>query len=155
MEFLAVAKQARRRRARARVPAGRAALLGSTESTTASKSAINFSGAMVSVAQSATPFPARALPTKDTGTEHHAFSHHLVDPAVDQPLFHLEVGLSRSAEDRRFGRFLEHRDLVPGAGELLAASEPRRTGAHYRDFPAGLVRGRLRPYPAFLERPCR
>src|SRR5207244_3721183 len=45
-----------------------------------------------------------------------------------------------------------HGDAVPGWRQLLGASEPRRTGAHHRDLPAGLVRERLRLYPAFLER---
>ncbi len=92
------------------------------------------------------------LADEDTGTERHAFRFHLIDAAVDQPLLHLEIGypIAQKATDPVV--FFEHRDVVPGARELLGASEPRWTGAHHRDLLAGPMRGGLRSYPAFLER---
>src|SRR6266516_4837204 len=96
--------------------------------------------------------PGAPLADEDTGTEHHAFSLHLIDPAVDQPLLHLEIGYPVAQKTTDPVVFFEQRDVVPGARELLGASEPRRTGAHHRDFLSGLVLGRLWPYPAFLER---
>src|SRR6266705_3083266 len=92
------------------------------------------------------------LADEDTGTERHPFGFHLVDPAVDQPLLHLEIGYPVAQKTADAVVFFEHRDVVPGARELLGASEPRRTGAHHRDLLSGLVLRRLRPYPAFLER---
>src|SRR5712691_8599040 len=98
------------------------------------------------------PLSGARLADEDTGTEHHAFRFHLIDPAVDQPLLHLEIGYSVAQKTADTVVFFEHRDVVPDARELLGASKPSRTGAHHRDLPAGLVRGGLRFYPAFLER---
>src|SRR5882762_6184734 len=96
--------------------------------------------------------PRAPLADEDTGSEHHALSLHLVDPAVDQPLLHLEVGYPVAQKTTDPVVFLVHRDIVPGARELLGASEPSRTGAYHRDLLTGLVLRRLRFYPAFLER---
>src|SRR6266705_2505689 len=96
--------------------------------------------------------PGATIADEDTGTEHHAFSLHLIDPAVDQPLLHLEVGYPIAQKTTDPVVFFEQRDVVPGARELLGASQSRRTGAHHRDLLSGLVLGRLWPYPAFLER---
>ncbi len=96
--------------------------------------------------------PRAPLADEGTGTEHHAFGLHLIDPAVDQPLLHLEVGYPVAQKTTDSVVFFEHRDLVPGARELLGASEPRRAGTHHAGLLPGLVRGRLRSYPAFLER---
>src|SRR5882762_5367425 len=97
-------------------------------------------------------FPGTSLADEDARTERHAFRFHLIDPAVDQPLLHLEIGYSVAQKTADPVVFFEHRDVVPGARELLGASEPGRTGAHHRDLLAGLVLGGLRFYPAFLER---
>src|SRR5258706_12033 len=92
------------------------------------------------------------LADEDAGAEPHAFRFHLIDPAVDQPLLHLEIGNAVTQQAADPVVFFEHRDIVPGPRELLGASEPGRTGADHRDLLAGLVLRRLRSYPAFLER---
>ena len=63
---------------------------------------------------------------------------HLRDAAVDDVLFHLEVGNAVAQQAAGLGVFLEHMHVVAGARELLRAGEPRGAGADHRDLLAGL-----------------
>ena len=57
-----------------------------------------------------------------------ALGFHLRDAAVDDALFHLEVGNAVAQKAAGLGEFLEHMHVVSGARELLRASHPRGTG---------------------------
>src|SRR5690606_30878645 len=84
------------------------------------------------------------------GAEGHALGFHLHRAAVDQVLFHLEVGNAVAEQATDAVGLLEYGHGVAGAGELLRAGEPRGARAHDGHGLAGLARGRLRLDPAFL-----
>jgi len=63
------------------------------ESTTASNSARIFSGATVSTAQSVTPFRGGTCRRRHRYGTVTPSASILIDPAVDQPLLHLEIGI--------------------------------------------------------------
>ena len=68
-----------------------------------------------------------------------AFGFHLRDAAVDDVLFHLEVGNAVTQQAAGLGEFLEHMHVMAGARELLRAGQARRAGADHRDLLAGLA----------------
>ncbi len=65
----------------------------------------------------------------DLGAKDHTLGFHLFDPAVDQSFVHLEVGDAVAQQPADAVALFEHRHRVPGAGELLGASEARRPRA--------------------------
>ena len=71
--------------------------------------------------------------------------------AVEDALFHLELGDSVAEEASDTVVALEHRDPVPGRVELGGGREPRRPRAHDGDLLARADRGRGRLDPARLE----
>ena len=71
-----------------------------------------------------------------------ALGFHLRHAAVDDVLFHLEVGNAVAKQAAGLGEFLEDMHVVAGARELLRAGKPRGAGADHRDLLAGLVRRR-------------
>ncbi len=79
--------------------------------------------------------------------------HHLLQAAVDDSLFQLEVGDAVAQKPPEAVVLLEDDHLVPAAGKLLGEGQAGRTGADHRHLPAGLV---LRPNgfdPALFEGP--
>ena len=82
--------------------------------------------------------------------ELHALGPHLLDPAVDVMLLHLEIGNSVSQQSADPIGFLEKYDFVPGASELLRASHSRRAGADDGDALAGPSFRGLRHDPALF-----
>ena len=84
------------------------------------------------------------------GFEGHPFRFHLLGAAVDEMLFHLEVGDAIAEQTADAVRLLEHRHRVPGARQLLRAGQARRTRADDGDLLAGLLLGHLRRDPPFL-----
>ena len=72
--------------------------------------------------------------------ELHAFGLHLLDAAFDMNLFHLEVRDSVAQQAAGLGPALVDMHVMPGARELLRASQARRAGADNGDLLAGLVR---------------
>ena len=73
---------------------------------------------------------------------------HLLEPAVEEALLHLEVGdaVAEQAADPVVA--LEDRDGVPGAGELLGAGQAGGAGADDGHRLAGPDLGRLRGRPS-------
>ena len=70
--------------------------------------------------------PETSTPTLTLQMELDALGFHLFDAAVDQMLFHLEVGNAVTQQTARLGVFLEKMHFVPGAAELLGAGDDRR-----------------------------
>ena len=70
--------------------------------------------------------PSTVTPTSTPGAELDALGLHLLDAAVDQVLFHLEVGDAVAQQAADAVALLEQRHGVAGAGELLGAGEARR-----------------------------
>src|SRR3984957_19489272 len=77
-----------------------------------------------------------------------ALGFHLRDAAVDDALFHLEVGNAVAQKPAGLGEFLEHMHVVSGTRELLRASHSGGAGTDDRDLFAGLGGGDLRLDPA-------
>src|SRR5487761_1913846 len=75
---------------------------------------------------------------------------HLRDAAVDDVLFHLEIGNAVAQQAAGLGVFLEYVHVVTGAGELLRAGHAGRAGADDRDLLAGPGRGDFRLDPAIV-----
>ncbi len=65
--------------------------------------------------------------------ERHTLGRHLVDAAVDQVLFHLEVGDAVAQQAADAVLLLDQRHRVTGAGELLCAGHAGRAGTDHRD----------------------
>src|SRR5690606_9364797 len=84
------------------------------------------------------------------GAESNALSFHLHRAAVDQMLFHLEVGNSVTEQAADAVGLLEHGDGMAGASQLLRAGEAGRSRADDGDSLASLARRDLRLDPAFL-----
>ncbi len=82
--------------------------------------------------------------------ERHALGFHLRHAAVDDVLFHLEVGDAITKQTAGLGEFFVDMDVVAGACELLRGREARGSGADDRDLLAGLDRGDLRLQPAIV-----
>ncbi len=61
-----------------------------------------------------------------------AFAFHLRHAAVDDVLFHLEVGNAVTQQAAGLGVFLEHMHVVAGARELLRAGQARRARSRSR-----------------------
>ena len=82
--------------------------------------------------------------------ELHAFSLHLLDAAIDEMLFHLEVGnaIAQQAADAII--FLKQHHVMPRARELLRARHACRAGADDRHALAGFLLRRLRRNPAIF-----
>ncbi len=84
----------------------------------------------------------------DADMELDALRLHLVDSAVDQMLFHLEVGNAVAQQAAGLAVLLEDMHLMADAGELLRAGEARGAGADDGDALAGLLRRQFRRQPA-------
>ena len=80
-----------------------------------------------------------------------AFGGHLLHAAVDDPLLHLEVGDAVAKQAADAVPFLEQRDIVAGARQLLRRRHSGGTRSDDRDALAGLDFRRLGFDPAFLE----
>ena len=96
-----------------------------------------------------------STPTLVAGPEDDPFGLHLLEPPVEEPLLHLEVGDSVPEQTADPVGTLEDGDRVAGAGELLGTGQPGRARADdaprsCRSAPrAAAARPSLRP------RPCR
>ena len=86
----------------------------------------------------------------DAVVERHAFGFHLRHAAVDDVLFHLEVGNAVAKQAAGLGEFLVDMDVMAGAGELLRSRKARGAGADDGDLLAGLLRRDLRLQPAIV-----
>ena len=80
----------------------------------------------------------------DAGAELGALGAHLLEPPVEDPLLHLELGDAVAQQPADAVGPLEHDDVVPGAGQLLGGGEAGRAGADDRDALAGALQRRLR-----------
>ena len=89
-------------------------------------------------------------PDLGAGAELDAFALHLHRAAIDQVLFHLEVGNAVAQQPADPVGLLEHRHRMACARELLGAGEPGRAAADHRDRLAGVARRDLRPDPALV-----
>src|SRR5258708_3442387 len=86
------------------------------------------------------------------GPELDTFGHDLLDTAIDQVLFHLEIGNAVAQQAANAVGLLEYRDVVTGARKLLGGGETGGTGPdHCNALPAALL-WRLGFDPAFAER---
>ena len=81
-----------------------------------------------------------------------AFGAHLVEPAVEVPLLHLELGDAVPQQPADAVGALEHHDIVTGARELLRRGEARRARSDDGDALAGPNRRHDRLDPAFGPR---
>ena len=91
----------------------------------------------------------RARPEDD------ALGLHLLEPAVEVPLLHLEVGDAVAEQAADPVGALEDGDRVAGPGELLGAGQARRAGADDRHRLARQDLGRLRARPSPRPTPGR
>src|SRR5450830_1198016 len=84
-----------------------------------------------------------------------AFRFHLLDTAVDMELLQLEVANAVAQQAAGAVRFLEHRHVVAGAGQLLRGRQAGRTGADHGHALARLAFRQLRldpaVFPAFVD----
>ena len=87
----------------------------------------------------------------DAGAEFGAFGPHLLQPAVQVALFHLELGNAVAQQPADAVVALEDRHTVSGPGQLLRGGQTGRAGAHHRDRLAGELLRRQRHHPAFIE----
>ncbi len=81
-----------------------------------------------------------------------AFAFHLRDAAIDDVLFHLEVGNAVTHQAAGLGELLIDMDVVSGARELLRAGHAGGASTDHGDLAAGLHGGDLRLQPAIV--PC-
>jgi hypothetical protein len=89
----------------------------------------------------------------DAGAELGALCGHLLDPAIEVALLHLELGDAVAEETADPVGPLEHHDVVARPRELLRGSQARGTGADHGDALAGLHRRRHRHDPALVPGP--
>ena len=89
-----------------------------------------------------------SVPTFDARPEHGALGLHLVEAPVEPALLHLELGDAVAQQPADPVGPLEHRDVVPDAGELLGRGQPGGPGPDDGDLLARLRRRRLRDDPA-------
>src|SRR5262245_11256917 len=85
------------------------------------------------------------------GLELHPLGAHLLQAPVDEVLLHLEIGDTVAEESADTVGFLEDRDVVAGARELLGGGESGGSGADYGDTLAGLPLGGLGLHMAGFE----
>ncbi len=83
-------------------------------------------------------------------TELDPFGSHLLDPAVDVVLLHLEIGNSVAQQPTDSVGLLEQHDFVAGAPKLLRACHSGRAGTDHGHALAGPSFRRLRRDPAFF-----
>ena len=74
------------------------------------------------------------------------------EPAIEEPLFQLELGDAVAQQPADAIGALENGDRVAGAVQLLGGREAGRPGADDGDALAGAHLGRLGGDPAFVER---
>ena len=86
----------------------------------------------------------------DAALEDGALGLHLVDPAVQEGLVHLEVGDAVADEAAGAVIALVDDDLVTGPGQLLGGRHPRRPRAHHGDELARVHAGAQRRHPTVL-----
>ena len=88
----------------------------------------------------------------DAGAELDALGRHLLEPAIEQALLHLEVGdaVAEQAADA-VGALEQRRRRGPARASCCAAARPAGPGADDGDLLAGALRGRLGHDPALLE----
>ncbi len=86
----------------------------------------------------------------DAALEDRALGLHLVDPAVQQGLVHLEVGDAVADEAAGAVVALVHHHLVAGAGQLLGGRHARRPRAHHGHALARVHAGAQRRDPTVL-----
>src|ERR1700722_8420475 len=79
-----------------------------------------------------------------------ALGFHLRDAAVDDVLFHLEVGNAVAQQAAGLGPALEQMHVVADARELLRAGQARRARADHRDLLAGFSGRYFRLDPAIV-----
>ena len=84
------------------------------------------------------------------GAHGDALGLHLLDAAVDQVLFHFEVGDAVAQQAAHAVVLLEQRHGVAGARQLLGRRHARRAGADHRHALAGLLRSGPGHHPAFF-----
>ena len=82
----------------------------------------------------------------DAGAEDRALAPHLVEPAVEDRLLHLELRDAVAQQAADLVGPLVDRDGVAGAGELLGGGEAGRAGADHRHGAAREPLGRPRPH---------
>src|SRR5215207_534456 len=87
--------------------------------------------------------PGQRVADLDSVAEHRALMLHLVDPAIDLQLLHLELRYAIAEEAAGLVVALVHRDGVARAGELLGRGETSGTGADDGDGLAGQPLGRF------------
>ncbi len=82
-----------------------------------------------------------------------ALGPHLLNPLVQHPLLHLELGdaVAQQAADAVVA--LEHGDVVPGPSELLGRRQAGGTATHDGHRPAGALGRQLRRRPALRPGP--
>ncbi len=89
----------------------------------------------------------------DAGAELGALGPHLVEPAIEVALLHLELGDAVAQQAAEAVGPLEHHDVVAGPGELLGGGQAGGTRADHRDPLAGPHLGRQRGDPALRPGP--
>src|SRR5580658_5334498 len=82
--------------------------------------------------------------------EGHAFVAHLLDAAVDDVFFELEVGNAVAEQAADAVVLLVDRDGVSGAAQLLRGGQAGRPAAHDGDALSGVLLGRLGADPALV-----
>ena len=85
------------------------------------------------------------------GLEGDALGLEQTEPAIEDPFLHLEVGDAVPKQPTDSIGPLEHRDVVPGAVQLLCGGEAGRPGPDDRDAPAGAMRRWLGTDPPLIE----
>ncbi len=94
-------------------------------------------------------------PDRGRAAELDALCPQLRQPAVEDPLLHLELRDPEAEEAAwRLGAFEDH-DLMAGSHQLLGARQAGRAGADHRDPPAGALAGSVRPDPTLGPCPLR
>ena len=86
----------------------------------------------------------------DARAEFHAFGCHLLDTAIDQMLFHFEIGNAIAQQSADAIVLLEQGHRMPGACELLRTGQAGGAGADNGHGLAGAMARRLRYDPAFF-----
>ena len=86
------------------------------------------------------------------GHKHHTLFAHLLDAAVEDVFFQLEVGNPIAHQPADAVALLIHRHPVAGAAQLLRRRQSCRAASHHRHAAAGVVFGRLGLDPSLL--PC-
>ena len=89
------------------------------------------------------------------GLELHPFGAHLLQPPVDQVLLHLEIRNAVAQQSADTVALFEHRDVVPGARQLLRGRQSRRSAPDHRHALAAAHSRRLGNDVALLRTPGR